>query len=252
MRNLSHISAHETDFFRGKRTISNKIWKSFLLFFLLTGFTLLTSVSFPFPLFAETLPLDELIEKIQSSYEKAEDLQAHFVQETAIKSIRKVEREEGTVFFKKPRKMLWDYSRPKSKKLSINPRKAWLYIPEDNLVYIQDAKKILNSRLVIRFLTGVGRLKDDFYVRYSRPHEKDARGNYLLELKPRSAGTTAGIGSLLLTVDGNNYQIIACSLRDTYGNLTHISFRNITINNHLPDSLFTFTPPPGTIVQTLP
>jgi outer membrane lipoprotein carrier protein len=253
LRNLYHFPAPEMDFFCGKRSIQDKVWKSFLLFILLTGFVLLTSIFFPIPLLAETPPLDDLVEKIQSSYEKAEDLKAHFVQETTIKSIRKVEREEGTVYFKKPKKMFWDYNgKPKSKKLIINPRKAWLYIPEDNLVYIQDAKKILNSRLVIRFLTGVGRLKDDFFVRYSRPHEKDARGNYLLELKPRSAGTTAGIERLSLTVGGDNYQIIACSLRDTYGNLTRITFQNISINNNLSDSLFTFTPPPGTIVQTLP
>lgn len=252
LRNLYHFEALETDFFHGERTVSGKVWKSLLLFILLAGFILLTSIFFPVSLQAETLPLDELVDKIQSSYEKAEDLKAHFIQETTIKSIRKVEREEGTVYFKKPRKMLWDYSKPKSKKLVINPRKAWLYIPEDNLVYVQDAKKILNSRMVIRFLTGVGRLKDDFFVRYAQPHESDSQGNYLLELKPRSAGTTAGIERLLLTVGGNDYQIAACSLRDTYGNLTRISFKNITINNRLPDSLFTFRPPPGTIVQTIP
>jgi len=240
------------DFFCRERITSGKVWKSFLLCILTAGFIFLTGIFLSLPLHAEALPLDELIEKIQSSYEKAEDLKARFIQETTIKSIRKVEREEGTVCFKKPRKMLWDYSRPKSKKLIINPRKAWLYIPEDNLVYIQDAGKILDSQLVIRFLTGVGRLKDDFLVRFARPHERDAAGNYLLDLKPRSAGPTAGIERLSLTVGGDDYQIIACSLRDTYGNLTRITFRNITINNNLSDSLFTFSPPPGTIVQTVP
>jgi len=113
-------------------------------------------------------------------------------------------------------------------------------------------EKILNSRLVIRFLTGVGRLKDDFLVRFAQPHERDSQGNYLLELKPRSPGTTAGIERLALTVGKDDYHIIACSLRDTYGNLTRITFRNITINNKLSDSLFTFKPPPGTIVQSIP
>jgi len=252
LRNLYHFPAPETDFFNRKSIVSGKVWKSFLLFILLTEFILLTGISFPPPLLAGTLPLDELVEKIQSSYEKAEDLKARFAQDTTIKSIRKVEREEGTVYFKKPRKMLWDYSSPKSKKLIINPRKAWLYIPEDNLVYVQDARKILNSRLVIRFLTGVGRLKDDFLVRFAQPYERDSQGNYLLELKPRSPGTTAGIERLALTVGKDDYQIIACSLRDIYGNLTRITFRNITINNKLSDSLFTFKPPPGTIVQSIP
>lgn len=179
-------------------------------------------------------------------------MKAHFIQETTIKSLRKTEREEGTVYFKKPKKMLWDYSRPGSKKLIINPKKSWLYIPEDHVVYVQDAKKIFNSRLVIRFLTGVGKLRDDFFVSYAARRENDSRGNYLLELKPRSPGSAAGIENLLLTIDRDNYQIIACSLRDTYGNLTRLSFQNITLNNGIPDSLFTFRPPPGTIVQAVP
>jgi outer membrane lipoprotein carrier protein len=252
LRNLYHFPAPETDFFCVERTISAKIRKSFLLFILLTGFIFLTGIFLPLCARAETLPLEDLVEKIQSSYEKADDLKARFVQETTIRSIRKVEREEGAVYFKKPRKMLWDYSRPKAKKLILNPRKAWLYLPEDNLVYVQDAGKMMNSRLVIRFLTGIGRLKDDFIVRFAKPRERNARGDYLLELTPRSAGSTAGIERLALTISADDYQIIACSLRDTYGNLTRITFRNITLNNGLPDSFFTFNPPPGTIVQTVP
>ncbi len=255
MRNLYQFSPPEMDIFRRKKSISGKLWKSLLLLIFSAGLFFLTGAfsSFsPAVLHAEELSTEDLVAKIQEGYEKTGDLKAHFVQELTIKSLRKVEREEGTLYLKKPRQMLWDYSRPKSKKLVINSRKAWLYIPEDNLVYVQSAKKILNSRLVIRFLTGVGRLKDDFNIRYAGPQKTDAEGNYRLELTPRVPGTTAGIERLSLEIRKDDYQIIACSLRDAYGNLTRITFRDIRINNQLPDSLFTFKPPPGTIVQTIP
>jgi outer membrane lipoprotein carrier protein len=207
-------------------------------------------VLFPVSLGAELKPLDELVAGIQESYDRAKDFKAEFVQETTIKSIDKVEREEGMVYFKKPKKMLWDYSKPKSKRMVINPTKAWLYIPQDNTVYIQDAKKVFSSQLIIRFLTGVGRLKDDFYVCYADSHGTDAKGNYVLELKPSAAA--AGIAKLHLTVDKEYYHIIGCSLQDIYGNLTLITFRNIQINTDLDDSLFSFTPPPGATVQDVP
>ncbi len=214
-------------------------------------FFLAAAVLTPASLQAEPPPLEDLVTKIQESYEKAEDLKAGFTQETNIRSIRKVDREEGTVYFKKPKKMLWDYRKPKSKKLVINPQKAWLYVPEDNLVYVQDAKKILNSRLMIRFLTGVGRLKDDFNIRYSEP-AVDARGNFVLELTPKTSGAGAGIERLSLMVGKTDYQILACLLRDVYGNVTRVTFSDIRINVHLPDSLFTFVPPAGAVVQTIP
>jgi len=252
LRKSYHLKAPRAGFFFKMNSTPVKPLKSFLLFLLPPALLFLTGIFFSHSFAAENPPLDELVEKIQSSYEKAEDMKANFIQETTIRSIRKTEREEGTVYFKKPKKMLWDYSRPGSKKLVINPKKSWLYIPEDNVVYVQDAKKTLNSRLVIRFLAGVGKLRDDFFVNYAEPRKSDSTGNYILELKPQSPGSTAGIEKLILTIGRDDYQIIGCSLRDAYGNLTRLTFQNITINNGLPDSLFTFRPPQGAIVQTVP
>jgi len=62
------------------------------------------------------------------------------------------------------------------KKLIINPSKAWLYMPDDNIVYIQDAKKALSSKMTIRFLTGIGKLKDDFEIAFSRQRLREYRG----------------------------------------------------------------------------
>ncbi|HRR42088.1 MAG TPA: outer membrane lipoprotein carrier protein LolA [Syntrophales bacterium] len=221
-----------------------KLRETFFIFFL-TALILA-----PHSLRAEVPTLEDLVSRIQENYEKAGDLKAGFIQETTIKTLKKTEREEGVVYLKKPKKMLWDYTRPKAKKLVINPKKAWLYVPDDNIVYVQDAKKVLNSRLLIKFLTGVGRLKEDFQVRYTHPRETDERGNYLLELVPRQAGL--GIDRLLLTIDRDDYRIVSCSLTDLYGNLTKIAFRDLKVNNNLPDSLFTFSPPPGANVQAVP
>lgn len=95
-------------------------------------------LSFVFLLFpaqvvrAQPLSLEQLTAKTQEVYEKTTDLKAGFIQEVTIKSMKKTEREEGTVYFKNPRMMLWDYTMPKSKKLVINAQKAWLYVPEED------------------------------------------------------------------------------------------------------------------------
>jgi len=65
--------------------------------------------------FGNTLPLDELIVKAQERYERTEDIKAQFIQEVTIKAMNKTEREEGVVYVKNPRRMLWVYSKPKAK-----------------------------------------------------------------------------------------------------------------------------------------
>ena len=200
--------------------------------------------------FADILPLNELIAKTQERYEKTQDLKAQFIQEVTIKSMNKIEREEGVVYVKNPRRMLWVYSKPKAKKLIINPKKAWLYIPEDRAAYVQDTENIYRSKLAVKFLSGIGKLSEDFHVGFSKPDTVDRNGDYLLTLVPKVSDT--GVDKLHLTIDKEDFQIIQCSFTDLYGNMTRIRLADIRINNNLDDKIFSFKPPSGVEVFNMP
>ena len=200
--------------------------------------------------FADTLAIDEVIAKAQERYEKTTDLKAQFIQEVTIKSVNKTEREEGVVYVKNPRRMLWVYSKPKAKKLIINPNKAWLYIPEDHAAYVQDTEKMYKSKLAVKFLSGIGKLSEDFNVGFSKPDNVDKNGNYLLTLIPKVSDT--GVDKLYVTIDKENFQLMQCSFTDLYGNVTRIRLSDIEINNNLDDKLFNFKPPSGVDVFNMP
>jgi len=200
--------------------------------------------------FADILPLNELIAKTQERYKKTQDIKAQFIQEVTIKSVNKTEREEGVVYVKNPRRMLWVYSKPKAKKLIINPKKAWLYIPEDRAAYVQDTENIYRSKLAVKFLSGIGKLSEDFHVGFSKPDTVDRNGDYLLTLVPKVLDT--GVDKLYLTIDKEDFQIIQCSFTDLYGNMTRIRLADIRINNNLDDKLFNFKPPSGVEVFNMP
>ncbi len=202
------------------------------------------------PAFGDLLPLNELIAKTQERYEKTVDLKAQFIQEVTIKAMNKTEREEGVLYVKNPRRMLWSYSKPKAKKLIINPKKAWLYIPDDHAVYVQDTENIYKSKLAVKFLSGIGKLSEDFHVGFSRPEPVDGNGNYQLTLTPKASET--GINKLFLTIDKDTFQIIQCSFTDLYGNITRIRLTDIKINNKLDDKLFSFKPPSGVEIFNMP
>lgn len=198
---------------------------------------------------SQTLPIGELTAKIQTVYDHTVDFRANFIQEATIQSIDRTTREEGTVYLKKPERMLWDYTKPSMKKLIINPSKAWLYMPDDNIVYVQDAKKVLSSKMTIRFLTGIGRLKDDFEVAFPGSGPVNTKGNYVMTLTPRKY--EGGIKNLLLTVDKDNFRIIECTFVDMYDNTTRLTFSDIEFNTNPPDELFDFTPPPGVEIYNI-
>ncbi len=196
---------------------------------------------------AEEATLEALVLKIQGAYEKTADFKSSFTQETTIKSLKKTEREGGVVYFKKPGMMRWVYSKPKSKELVIGPRKSWLYIPDDRLVYLQDSESLLCSKVTIKFMSGIGKLSEDFEVRFAEPAEKE--GPYRLELKPKAY--VEGVEKMFLTVNREDYQITSVLLTDLYGNITKTTFSNREFNRNLPDNLFTFKPPRGVDVIDL-
>lgn len=225
---------------------NDRMAKGFLSFFVLSLLATAISLMIPWVTRAgavETPPLEQLTAKMQETYDTTKDLTAKFVQELTLASIKKMEREEGTVYFKNPGRMYWEYTQPKSKKLVVNPQKAWLYVPEDRVVYVHDAKAMYRSTLIIRFLSGIGRLQEDFKVAYASPEATDKEGDYLLVLTPKQ--NDLGTDRLYLTVDHTSFQIVQCRFSDSYGNLTRIRFQNIRINRQVPESLFHFKPPRG-------
>ena len=212
-------------------------WKFFLILSVIPALILPGTASL-----SQTLLPDELAAKIQTVYDHTVDFRANFIQEATIKSMDRTTREEGTVYLKKPERMLWNYTKPSMKKLVINPRKAWLYMPDDNIVYVQDSKKVLSSKMTIRFLTGIGSLKDDFEIAFPAGGPLDTEGNYVMALTPRKY--EAGIKTLLITVDKDTFRIRECLFTDLYDNDTRLTFSNIEFNINPPDELFDFTPPP--------
>jgi len=225
---------------------NSRITKGYLPLFVLSVLAMAAVLMIPLMTRAEAAempPLEQLIAKMQETYDATQDLTAKFVQELTLTSIKKTEREEGTVYFKNPGRMYWEYTRPKSKKLVVNPQKAWLYVPEDRVVYVHDAKAMYRSKLILRFLFGIGRLQEDFKIGYASPDATDKEGHYLLVLIPNQ--NDLGTDRLHLTVDDKSFQIVQCRFSDAYGNLTRIRFQNIRINRQLPESLFHFKPPRG-------
>jgi outer membrane lipoprotein carrier protein len=199
------------------------------------------------PSFSEPLDIDALISKIQGIYEQTGDLQAEFIHQVPLQLTGKTFTEEGTFYFKKPGRMCWDYEKPPLKKLVINPEKTWFYIPEDSRVYVQKTEDMLTSQIAIRFFTGIGNLCENFTITYSSPHCRDEKGNYLITLKPKEY--EEGIQALELLISGESFYVIGYNLKDMYGNLNRYTFKNIRVNNDLPESLFHFTPPPGAEIQ---
>ena len=231
-----------------------KIFLKIIKLFTVPGiglFLILSMVALPSYVFSEELPaIGDIVQKLQSSYEKTKDLKADFIQETTLKSLKKTEREQGKVFFKNPGNMSWNYTKPRGKRLVINRQSAWLYLPEEKAAYKRKADSLFQSKLLINFFTGAGKLNDDFIIRYAQPQSLDKEGNYLLFLTPREK--TSACNLLKMKIDKTNFYILQVSFDDALGNSTSLQFSHIDVNTGLTDKFFQFRPPGGVEIFEVP
>lgn len=215
-----------------------------------SALTFLLLIFFSAPAWAaESLNLDDVVRKIQDTYEQTGQVKARFTQTVTLKAMKKTEREEGVFYFKKPKRMRWVYTKPAAKELVINPEKAWLFVPADKVAYVQDADRIFRSTVSVRFLAGIGKLKDDFKISFAEEKGAGKPANYLLDLVP--VKSEEGVKKLRIAVSRETFQIVKVVLFDPYGNVTTLAFTGIELNRDLPDSFFTFKPPDGVDVMDM-
>ena len=186
-----------------------------------------------------------ILTEIQNRYEKTNDFEASFTQEYIGKVMRRAQRGEGKVYFKKQGMMRWDYRIPDQKLIS-NGTTLWFYQPEEHQVFVTEVSKALTGKTPLAFLSGAGDLRRDFSLVNFNEALSPKEENFVLELAPKES--QAALGKLVLTVDKKTYYVVQVDVIDGLGNITRTRFVNIKTNVELPNSIFNFTIPPGTEV----
>jgi len=202
-----------------------------------------------------TLSLAEIVERVQKVYELTEDISADFVQVSTLKSLavtgpaggRREQQAAGKVRIKKPGMIRWDYSKPEALVLVSDGRVLWRYASAEAVAYKDSLAGA--GKTPLSFLTGMGKIEEDFATRLVTDKESGDARVYLVELVPKEPLPT--VERLWLDVDRDTFWLKRVTLWDHFGNKTVLGFSNVRLNVGLSSSLFRFTPPAGVRVESL-
>ena len=201
------------------------------------------------PAHAQTPDLDAVVDGLESTYSKMNDLRAEFTQVAKNKSLGQDVKAEGTVYLKKGGKMRWEYKSPSPQQIVSDGTYLWVYTPELNQVNKGDAPKALAGPAG-SFLQGLGKVREEFTVRFLNPATRtDGAGRPVLDLTPKKP--TPLLTRLVLTLDPKDHVVRQAVLYDQLQNTVTMSFNRVAINSGLGDTLFAFTPPKGAAVVPL-
>ena len=192
-------------------------------------------------------PSAQIAQRLQARYDSTKNFRADFRQETTIASVGQGEEAFGTVVFMKPGRMRWEFQTPQRQTIVADGTTLWIHQPDERQVLKAPFTAAFASNTPVSFLTGVGRIKDDFTVAPD-PRGCNAQRLYV-KLLPKG---DQALGALSLAVTRPSYDIVEASITDPVGNLTTLSFSNVTRNVELADDAFRFVVPEGTDVVAAP
>lgn len=209
-----------------------------VLLSLLAGMLLLVGPTLP----GQSLGPEQVKQRFQGRYNRVGSLEAEFVQRYTLGAQTLVE--SGRVYFKKPRRMRWEYDEPPGKLFLADGRYAYLYMPTEQLVRRQPLKEAGEWEATFALL--LGRIKLDRWLadlRLTRVHHLQTPARW--QLRGQATSDRQPFEEIWMDLN-ERFQLLRIEIRQRDGSLMEFHFRNWKEDTNLPPSLFLLDVPAGT------
>jgi len=163
-----------------------------------------------------------------------------------------VDKREGKIWFRQPSQVRWETTAPEKELLVVGPEFAWDYIPDEELAIKYGVASLLDSKTILRFLSGQANIKEDFVVKTEWPGADDVRAKWgqdltVLQLLPKEA--EPGMVLAFVGVEPDTGLLRQVMIVDFYGNGNEVTLSNVETDVDLAPDMFAFTPPEGAHVE---
>ncbi len=182
---------------------------------------------------------------VQGFYDQTRTMSARFAQRYTNRVYNRVDTSRGNVRFKKPGMMRFDYDEPNGKIIRSDGQQLLVYEPPDSGrgagQYYEQPMSDAQLPAALSFLTGTGRLAEDFTFRLLDPHGYRGR---VLELRSREP--TPHYSRILLYVDDDPQRrgiVHRVVIVDQAQNRNQFDFTQQRFNPELADREFRWRPP---------
>jgi len=176
---------------------------------------------------------EQLAEQLQSM----DSLTARFNQSITDARGDQLQQAEGTLAVKRPRRFYWRTESPYEHLVVTDGILLWLYDIDLEQITKQPFSADLD-RAPALLLSGE---LEEINKQYTIKLQRLGRDELQFTLLPNNADSLFR----LLTISFGKHGLKAMTLKDSFDQLTEISFSDVKLNPRLKDKLFEFTPPEG-------
>ena len=183
-----------------------------------------------------SLEAQRIAAAVEARHRAVNDLQARFVQAYRSAAFGQDVVESGTLRFKRPGRMRWEYRKPERKLFICDGASFYFYVPADRQVIVR--RRGGDQGLAYRLLFGEVAVAREFEANIESASADGTR----VKLTPRRPDPE--VESVVLDVDAG-FHLRGIAIRDLQGNRSEFRFEDVRENRGLADSDFRFEIPAG-------
>lgn len=206
-----------------------------------------------------------IAQHFQDHYRRAQTLRAVFLERYS-EGPRKVRIESGTVYFRRPGRMRWEYEAPEKKLFIADGKTVWFYVPADHTVTRAPVKESSDWRTPLALLTGKADLSR-LCGRIDLIGQKAASAGQAIlrclpkgekEVRPAAEASSPKDSTqlpgaedfidVLLEVDSLSGELASVRIRQAGGIELEYRFGDWREDLPLPDEMFRFRAPVGVAI----
>jgi outer membrane lipoprotein carrier protein len=192
----------------------------------------------------------QVAQSVQAFYDQTKSVEAEFYQTYYNRLYDRYDKSKGNVKFQKPGKMRWDYAAPNGKIIVSNGKQLSIYEPGEDKEPGQVFERAMGANELpqaLSFLTGTGKLVDEFSARLLDAKQQGFSAGHVLELLPK--GKSPYYERILFYVDADPKRaglVHRVLIVDSNGNRNRIDFKNPRFNRPIGPEVFNWQAPKGT------
>ena len=177
------------------------------------------------------------VQQLSAQLQAMNSLSAHFKQTINDNAGTLLQRAEGSLTVKRPKRFHWLTEQPYEHLVVTDGKELWLYDIDLEQITRQAFTADLDKTPALLLSGEVDEISKQYKVAVTEAVDK----TLTFTLTPNEPDNLFK----QLTISFNNRQLLGMKLKDSFEQLTIIEFSDLKLNADIPDSLFEFVPPDG-------
>lgn len=192
--------------------------------------------------YAMGITAKEIVEKVQSKYDKIDNVVLNFTQNVKFKVSKTEQQTTGTLYFKKKHKYRIE---TEQHVIVTDGKTSWSYSPQNRQVIVDNYKEDKHSLSPEHLLVSY---PQDFYSTLTGEEKLGSESVYVLKLTPKEDNSFATKMKIWIS---KNWIIKKIETTDISGAVTTYTIKDLLIDKGISEGKFEFKPPQGVDVIDL-